>query len=34
MNSFGIITRRNHLLSPGANLLMKYGRAVSEAIYQ
>jgi DNA-binding transcriptional LysR family regulator len=33
MDNFGIITRRNHLLSPGANLLLKHVRATSGQIY-
>jgi DNA-binding transcriptional LysR family regulator len=33
MDSFGIIMRRNHLLSPGANLLLKHVRAIAAQIY-
>jgi hypothetical protein len=33
MDGFGIITRRDHLLSPGANLLLKHVRTTSAQIY-
>lgn len=33
MDSFGIIMRRDQLLSPGANLLLKSVRAIAEEIY-
>jgi len=33
MDSFGIIMRRDHLLSPGANLLLKHVRAIAAEIY-
>jgi DNA-binding transcriptional LysR family regulator len=34
MDGFGIITRRDHLLTPGASLLLKHVRATSGAIYR
>lgn len=33
MDSFGIIMRRDHLLSPGADLLLKHVRAVAKEMY-
>jgi DNA-binding transcriptional LysR family regulator len=33
MDSFGIIMRRDHVLSPGANLLLKHVRALAAEIY-
>lgn len=33
MESFGIIMRRNHLLSPGATLLLRHMRAIAAKIY-
>lgn len=33
MDSFGIITRRNHLLSPGANILLKGFREIALELY-
>ena len=33
MDSFGIIMRRDHVLSPGSNLLLKYVRATAAELY-